>query len=262
MLSQLNAGVIQWNENSGVLDGANVSLSDVKTEVSDYMQKLLDEHGDGQGYVESLYVGDSIIRIDQDSIYQVSGYTEGEGQGGPSSITFGQNVTLLYDTPLTFRDELVGFSLGEAVYNDGEWSIEPGSLTVNLTEAFIHGLDWQPDVDAGVYSHLIMQCSFFENYSGAPTVLLNGLGAGRVVAGFEYKGYVGGLDALEDGQIGVVAIREQTQWVAGTQDWPGMSLVLVAKSNVGAPDLPTPEPTTGTLSLLALAGLAARRRRK
>lgn len=45
----------------------------------------------------------------------------------------------------------------------------------------------------------------------------------------------------------------------GEGEWGGGQFNVLA---LGKDYIPTPEPTTGTLSLLALAGLAARRRRK
>ena len=41
--------------------------------------------------------------------------------------------------------------------------------------------------------------------------------------------------------------------------WSGKDITLVGK--IGTEPSPVPEPTTGTLSLLALAGLCARRRK-
>ena len=64
-----------------------------------------------------------------------------------------------------------------------------------------------------------------------------------------YKGAVDGLELLKQNEVGIV--------------WGEKDIKLVGK--IGAepgPTPPVPEPTTGTLSLLALAGLCARRRRK
>ena len=60
-----------------------------------------------------------------------------------------------------------------------------------------------------------------------------------------FKGVVASKDALQTNEVGLV--------------WGTYDMTLVGK--VGSPT-PVPEPTTGTLSLLALAGLCARRRRK
>ena len=64
-----------------------------------------------------------------------------------------------------------------------------------------------------------------------------------------YKGAVDGLELLKQNEVGIV--------------WGGKDIKLVGK--IGAepgPTPPVPEPATGSLSLLALAGLCARRRRK
>ena len=60
-----------------------------------------------------------------------------------------------------------------------------------------------------------------------------------------FKGLVASKDALAMNEVGLV--------------WTLNDLTLVGKLEAPAP---VPEPTTGTLSLLALAGLCARRRRK
>lgn len=67
-------------------------------------------------------------------------------------------------------------------------------------------------------------------------------------ASFTYVGRKTGLDEIQEGEI------------AWLNKWNTTSLNLIAKLN-GAP-IPVPEPTTGTLGLLALSALAARRRRK
>ena len=81
------------------------------------------------------------------------------------------------------------------------------------------------------------------------TLKLNGAGYGETVSmgGVEFT-YVGPKDsdyAFKAGEIGFTGYYEGSH-----------NLSLVANGK------PTPEPTTGTLSLLALAGLCARRRRK
>ena len=81
----------------------------------------------------------------------------------------------------------------------------------------------------------------------ATTILLNGAGYGETVSidGLQFT-YVGPKEdgyVFQAGEIGFTGYNQGSH-----------KLSLVAK--------PTPEPTTGTLSLLALAALAARRRRK
>ena len=61
----------------------------------------------------------------------------------------------------------------------------------------------------------------------------------------KFMGVVASKDALQTNEVGLV--------------WAGKDISLVGKVEAPAP---VPEPTTGTLSLLALAGLCARRRRK
>ena len=95
-------------------------------------------------------------------------------------------------------------------------------------------------------------CGGFSFYFITPaqtTLTLNGAGYGETVSmgGVEFT-YVGPKDsdyAFKAGEIGFTGYEERSH-----------ALKLVANGK------PTPEPTTGTLSLLALAGLCARRRRK
>lgn len=80
----------------------------------------------------------------------------------------------------------------------------------------------------------------FSAYAGL-TVSLDGT---EVV----YKGAVDGLELLQQNEVGIV--------------WGKNDIKLVGKIAAEPGPTPVPEPTTGTLSLLALAGLCARRRRK
>lgn len=81
------------------------------------------------------------------------------------------------------------------------------------------------------------------NFDTAKSVTLEIAG----LSGYEYKGLVKSVDDLTDGQYGYISTT-----VNGANA-PGV-VQMVVKG--------IPEPTTATLSLLALAGLAARRRRK
>lgn len=80
----------------------------------------------------------------------------------------------------------------------------------------------------------------FSAYAGL-TVSLDGT---EVV----YKGAVDGLELLQQNEVGIV--------------WGEKDIKLVGKIDAEpGPTPPVPEPTTGTLSLLALAGLCIRRRK-
>ena len=96
-------------------------------------------------------------------------------------------------------------------------------------------------------------CKGFGFYGGATpsntTLTLNGAVAGETVnmngVQFTYVGPQGSDYAFKEGEIGFIGYAQGSH-----------NLSLVANGK------PTPEPTTGSLSLLALAGLCARRRRK
>ena len=91
---------------------------------------------------------------------------------------------------------------------------------------------------------------FYGGISPSDTTLkLNGAVAGDTVVldglSFTYVGPKAADYVFQEGEIGFTGYEERSH-----------ALKLVANGK------PTPEPTTGTLSLLALAGLCARRRRK
>ena len=92
-------------------------------------------------------------------------------------------------------------------------------------------------------------CFFFGTSPSNTTLTLNGAVAGETVVlngvEFTYVGPKADDYVFQTGEIGFTGYEDGSH-----------NLSLVANGK------PTPEPTTGTLSLLALAGLCARRRRK
>ena len=104
----------------------------------------------------------------------------------------------------------------------------------------------------------LMLCQYFDagEYYGSKLNFVFGTASfGEVDAysGLKNVGFIASEEELEVGQVGLIArdiIIEEREFVG------------MAVSVVGYNGSAVPEPATGTLSLLALAGLAARRRRK
>ena len=126
--------------------------------------------------------------------------------------------------------------------------------TLNITSTASAAQHWI-DTFAQDGGGMVTLASRF-NQLGPGPVSIEGIAEGGTVtlvgtsqkASFTYVGRKTGLDEIQEGEI------------AWLNKWNTTSLNLIAKLN-GAP-IPVPEPTTGTLGLLALSALAARRRRK
>lgn len=235
----------------------DVSLSEINKAMSITMEEA--------SSISYLTLKESSIVVDESSIFQFMADME---HGGPSGVAFVGTVNLTIDRPLVFEDALAGFMLGIDPVNAlaGE---QPAHLTLNLSKAFGSNLDWLSSENeqlGDLYSYTFFKCQFFTTTPNSEfTVLLDGNGVGAKYGDYTYVGYLRDASQLQEGQIAILPNVTLTSGVENVQDnWPGMTLALVAKPQVGsnAPDLNLPEPTTGTLSLLALAGLAARRRRK
>ncbi|MDO5450625.1 MAG: hypothetical protein Q4F30_07030 [Akkermansia sp.] len=94
-----------------------------------------------------------------------------------------------------------------------------------------------------------------QNYLSNFHFTLGGLAEGLTLA--SETGFVASKDDVKVGQVGILLDGFDT--IDASVMLTGLTLVANV-SSIEAP--PTPEPTTGTLSLLAQAGLCARRRRK
>lgn len=170
-------------------------------------------------------------------------------------LQFVQAASLTYEDLLTVRH--YGDTDGPMLYvGDYEHPDTKGDLTLTVTGAALN--NWFALYDD--HSHLmefplIDACMFYGN-NGTVSCSFGGKEIGET---FEYGtetyknvGLVMDAGLLQPGQIALLYRPEGAGWNFST-----FSLVAV-----GSKYDPVPEPATGTLSLVALAGLVARRRRK
>lgn len=185
----------------------------------------------------------SVVLVNANSTY-TSNITS--TNGGNQTFIFGSDGNNLYS-----------FS-GAKIHFDGDTSL---TITLNATavETVLSALQ----NEGNVFSQVIMQRGQdgydylkFPSYS---SVILSGEVASLTLGSLEVlPRIVFSENAIHEGQIGIVATRSASynSNIGGEQY---SKLTLVAKG----PTAPTtPESATATLSLLALAGVATRRRRK
>ena len=233
-----------------VQDQHDFSLSELK----EALMTTMKEHS-GIGFLAfdnvSFSVDDVTIAQNYDDEY-----------GGPAGVAFTGDVYLNFNKTLTFADDKVGFMLGFDVASTGHTK---SHLTIDLQRGFLDGMEWNKDTVSDMYFYTFFQCQYFSN-SGSPLdfdVRLNGQEAGVFIDGYKYVGYVKDPGDVQNGEIAVIPLSTTSTGYDGLMPgWNGQALSLVAKPQVGWDAPSVPEPTTGTLSLLALAGLCARRRRK
>ena len=131
-------------------------------------------------------------------------------------------------------------NLKKAYFVDGQ---SKQSLTLNALFSDENMLNLESEAVAGtIYTQNLITLTAGIRYMGAITstnLILNNISQLDAL-GYTNVGYITSADKLEKGQYGLVYTNS------------GMTLAAAA----------IPEPTTATLSLLALAGLAARRRRR
>lgn len=139
------------------------------------------------------------------------------------SINFGTNGSITTDQEINFG-QTIDIILKATLTDTQITSLQQENTVVSRTLLYAGG-NW------GVW-----------NFDKAKSVTLEIAG----IQGFEYIGKITTEDELKSGQYGYISTT-----VEGTNA-PG-AVIMVVKS--------IPEPTTATLNLLALAGLAARRRR-
>lgn len=142
----------------------------------------------------------------------------------PSSFTidFGTAGSITTARELNFGQSVTSFTLSASMTEDQLSALADGNV---VTRTLMSGKG-----NYGIWN--------FGN-RGTKNFTINNL------EGYDYVGAVASAEALQAGQFGYIY----------TDTASADSVTLVVKG------LSTPEPTTATLSLLALAGLAARRRR-
>lgn len=185
-----------------------------------------------------------------------------KGSESSTELPYCGTFQMLQGTTFTF-DELLTLTHhpdteGPVFYN-GTWV--PGDQTGNLTldvskEALDAWFKESPD-HTHLMEFVLVDACMFNNTNGDVYCTFAGIQEeGTYEYGtekFKNVGIITDEKLLEPGQIALLfRPQEGTEWGHG-------SFSLVA---VGSQYKPVPEPATGTLSLVALAGLVARRRRK
>lgn len=257
--AQGDESTIAWNETLGKLAGTaeapiEKNLTELREEIRNYQDTLANP------YIELLILDNVVINIDDTSLYC---HPEGKEHGGPSGLAIQNSVTFNILTLSPFDDQFVGAAFG------GFTEMHPNStLTINLTENVVEHLKWNGAfADKEIMIAQIMSWSYFTDMNdyGTPTTIAatyEGKAANCDVGDYIFQGYISDLDELKEDGIALMRSDILTKaFDEGNSPWPGTTFALVARGH-DAPDINVPEPATGTLSLLALAGLAARRRRK
>lgn len=139
---------------------------------------------------------------------------------------------------------------------------QPGTLNVAVSEDAIKSwLNKEEDLSNRVSYPLLYDVAEIGTSTPEDVLELTLFNAQGEVKNFEFDGhsYENVGIVLDVGTLKANQIALLYEHGAGSGEWGGGALSLVV---LGDKYIQVPEPATGTLSLLALAGLAARRRRK
>ena len=181
------------------------------------------------------------------------------------------NATLVFEDLVTLLPNYDEAPFGPGMmagWLDGGWSgnVLPGDLTIQVAKSAVD--DWlskQEHLDVMASFSLLDDAAEIQPTAGANVnfQLVDDQGQVIVSKGDLYvldeqhkytnSGIVWSAGDLLKNQIALHFVP------GGEEDWGGGQFNVLA---LGENYVPVPEPATGTLSLLALAGLAARRRRK
>lgn len=178
-----------------------------------------------------------------------------------SYITFEQNTKLKFNEirEIDYNEEYMPQLF---VGSSEDFPPIPGSLTISLTNEAMTGMLNGKDLSVRVDGLLLSSCYFAEVPGSNVSLVLHNEKGEEILEGQKYTyneqeyenvGVIYNLGDLKSNQIAL--------FFSGDYDpegWGTGSFSVVALG----PKFVAPEPATGTLSLLALAGLAARRRRK
>ena len=157
-----------------------------------------------------------------DAIY-LNSLTIGENKPTSFTINFGTSGSITTAQNINFGESVQSFTISASMTDEQLVDLEAGKV---VTRTLMTG-----NANWGIWNF---------GDKGTKTFSIDNL------AGYTYVGAVENTDELKDGEFGYIYTNTD-------------SVDTVALAVKG---LSVPEPTTATLSLLALAGLAARRRRK
>lgn len=189
----------------------------------------------------------------------------GTGESPATNLPYSSMIEMLAGTKFSF-EELITVrhnpDTDGPVFYTGEFVPEEqnGSLNLNISSTALDAwFDKYKDHSNIMEFTLIDQC-MFDNSRGPVTCTFADLTEGYTYESstgetFKNVGIITDVSKLKPNEIALLyrpTGKTEMGWVYGT-----FSLVAV-----GSKYEPVPEPATGTLSLVALAGLVARRRRK
>ncbi|MBQ8517761.1 MAG: PEP-CTERM sorting domain-containing protein [Akkermansia sp.] len=161
-----------------------------------------------------------------DAIY-LNSLTIGTSLPTSYTIAFGTNGSITTDQNINFGTSVTAFSFSASMTDAQLAQLATGAV---VTRDLLTGrANW------GIWNYVD---------KGTKTFTVDNVGDA-----YEYVGAVGDVAAMAEGTYGYVY-----------SDSSGTDKVTLVVKGIAAP--PVPEPATATLSLLALVGLAARRRRK
>ena len=179
-----------------------------------------------------------------------------------ATFTFNDLMTLLPQYAQYDDWKYIGPSMHTGMLDE---LLNPHSGTLNVAiseEAIKTWLSGEDDLSTRVSYTLLYDVAEIGMSTPEDVLKLTLLdGQGKVEPNFEFNGksYENVGIVLDAGKLKANQIALLYEQGAGSGEWGGGALSLVV---LGDKYIPVPEPATGTLSLLALGGIAARRRRK
>ena len=182
------------------------------------------------------------------------------GAAGSNSFTI---MAWVYFDSDTIPSEQFLFGTGNNSKNGFSFAVHNGKLDLLAKNAAHHDISSNIVIQSKEWTNIAIT---YDASTGTATGYINGEVAGTLTGlnassvGFNSAGGAGA--AIGSGS----AEEQQSAFIGSMAEFQILSGALSQENILTAAHLtattPTPEPTTGTLSLLALAGLCARRRRK
>ena len=255
-------GAIEWTDKAPLTDGKNTILVSEQESISKLNEKVVEFHNQGKDAESIRFTG---CELDLNLSEIVSESTSYLDFWGDCTVKFG-GLTFITKQPQV----IIGYA--DWIEQEGEWVpvSAPCNFNVLCDASAITSPHLVEKTEKGTYTYWnVMEAALFDFVDGQITFSFGGASHGQKesVTGYtnigfledvydeEYNLVASAVDSLEDGQVAMVIRQLSTD--LNEDAWNGMALSIVAFNAKSVP-----EPATGTLSLLALAGLCARRRRK